>query len=55
MMNTKKLRGVLKAGIIIGLIYILFILYLLFVSDRVEKLENRSSNEPVYYSLKIGD
>ena len=55
MKNAKKLRGVLKTGLIIGLIYILFVLYLLFVSDRVEKLENRSSDEPVYYSLKIGD
>lgn len=54
-MKAQKIRGILKTGIVIGLIYILFVLYLLFVSDRVEKLEKRSNDDPVYYSLKIGD
>ena len=55
MMKAQKIREILKTGIVIGLIYIMFVLYLLFVSDRVEKLENRSSDDPVYYSLKFGD
>lgn len=49
-----NVRKGLKTGIIIFLIYVLFVLYLLLVSDRVEKLESRSSNDPVQFSLKIG-
>ena len=55
MTKSNKVKGILRTGIIIGFIYVLFVLYLLFVSDRVEKLENKSSDDPVYYSLKIGD
>lgn len=49
-----NIRKGLKTGIIIFLIYVLFVLYLLLVSDRVEKLESRASDEPVQFSLKIG-
>ena len=52
MLNT--IRKGFKTGMIIILIYILFVLYLLLVSDRVEKLESRSSDDPIQFSLKIG-
>ena len=52
-MNEKmKLR--LKTGAVILLIYVIFIMYLLLVSNRVEQLDSKSSDEPIYYSLKIG-
>ena len=41
--------------IIIFIIYLMFIAYLLLVSDRIEKLDNKSNNDLVQYSLKIGD
>lgn len=47
-------KGICTALIIIG-IYVLFVLYLLFVSDRVEKLDNRSKDEVRVVALKIGD
>ncbi len=45
----------IKTGLIILLIYILFVLYLLFVSNRMESLDNRSLDEDIYFTLKIGD
>mgnify|MGYP007056173267 CR=1 FL=1 len=51
---TKSVKEGLKTGIVIVLIYVLFVLYLLFVSDRVEKLDNRSSEEQTQITLKIG-
>ena len=53
-MKERIIKGVTTSLIIIG-IYILFVLYLLFVSDRVEKLDHRSKEEKVIYSLKIGE
>lgn len=55
MAKTQKIKGIIKTGVVIAFIYLLFILYLLFVSDRIEKLENKSINEPIQYSLKIGE
>ena len=55
MIKGIKLRKGIQTALIIIAIYILFILYLLFVSDRVEKLDNKSTDEEVYYSLKVGD
>ena len=55
MAKTLKLKKGIKTGLIILSIYVLFILYLLFVSDRVEKINNRSSEEQTSYSLKIGE
>lgn len=55
MYKTKKLRKGLQTGLIILAIYGLFILYLLFVSERVEKLDNKSSDDYTYYSLKVGE
>ena len=55
MAKTQKIKGIIKIGVIIAFIYLLFVLYLLFVSNRIEKLENKSSNEPVKYSLKVGE
>ena len=52
-MNERLKKGIKTSLIILG-IYVLFILYLLLVSDRVEKLDNRSKDEPVEYALKIG-
>ena len=51
---SEKLKQKIKTGAIILLIYIVFILYLLLLSNRVEHLENRSDTEPAIYSLKIG-
>jgi len=51
---AKSIRKGLKTGLIILAIYIIFVLYLLFVSDRVEKLDNRSSDEQRQITLKIG-
>ena len=51
---AKSIREGLKTVFIIALIYVLFVLYLLFVSDRVEKLDNRSSDEQTEITLKIG-
>lgn len=55
MAKTQKVKEIIRTGVIIGIIYILFILYLLFVSDRIEKLDNKSKNEKIEYSLKIGE
>ena len=51
----KNIRQGVKTGLIIVAIYILFVLYLLFVSDRVEKLDRYSADESQNVSLKIGD
>ncbi|MBR3211265.1 MAG: hypothetical protein IKF71_04965 [Bacilli bacterium] len=51
---AKTIRKGLKTGLVILAIYILFVLYLLFVSDRVEKLDSRSKEEQVQNTLKIG-
>ena len=51
---NEKLKQRLRTGVVIVLIYVLFILYLLLVSNRVEKLESRSSDDPIQFSLKIG-
>ena len=51
---SETIRKGLKTGFIIVAIYILFVLYLLFVSDRVEKLDNQSNNEQIQNTLKIG-
>ena len=52
-MNEKLKKG-FKTGLIILGIYILFILYLLFVSNRVERMEENENENTVHYSLKIG-
>ncbi len=51
---TKARKTGIKTGLVILAIYILFILYLLFVSDRVEKLDSRTSEEQTQITLKIG-
>ena len=51
---AKTIRKGVKTGLIILAIYIFFVLYLLFVSDRVEKLDHRSQDEPSQITLKIG-
>lgn len=51
---NEKLKQRLRTGVAIILIYVLFILYVLLVSSRVEQLDSRSEDEPIYYSLKIG-
>ncbi len=55
MIKGIKIKKGIQTVLIIISIYILFVLYLLFVSDRVEKLDNKSNDEEVYYSLKIGE
>lgn len=55
MAKTQKIKGYIKTGIIIAFIYLLFVLYLLFVSDRIEKLDNKSYDDPIQNSLKIGE
>ena len=50
---TKSIRKGLKTGLIILAIYLVFVLYLLFVSDRVEKLDNRSYEEQMQNTFKI--
>lgn len=52
---AKSIREGIKTGLIILAIYILFVLYLLFVSDRVEKLDHRSYEEQRHFTLKIGE
>ena len=49
-----KVKEYVRTGAIILIIYIIFVLYLLLVSNRVEQLDNRDEGEPEYYSLKIG-
>ena len=51
---AKSIRKGIKTGLIILAIYIVFVLYLLFVSDRVEKLDTRSQDEQIQNTLKIG-
>ena len=51
---NEKLKQRLRTGVVIVLIYVLFILYLLLVSNRVQQLDSKSPDEPRYYSLKIG-
>ena len=51
---AKSIREGLKTGLIILAIYVLFVLYLLFVSNRVEQLNNRSNEEQTEITLKIG-
>ncbi|MBR4694326.1 MAG: hypothetical protein IKQ06_00700 [Bacilli bacterium] len=51
---ARAMKEGLKTGLVILAIYILFVLYLLFVSDRVEKLDARSSEEQTQITLKIG-
>ncbi len=51
---AKTLREGLKTVLIIAIIYVLFFIYLLFVSERVEKLDNKSSEEQSQITLKIG-
>lgn len=55
MAKTQKTKEIIRTGVIIGIIYIAFLLYLFFVSDRVEKLDARSKDEKIEYSLKIGE
>ena len=55
MIKTNNFKKGIKTVLIILAIYGLFILYLLFVSNRVEKLDNKTSEDKVYYSLKIGE
>ncbi len=55
MVKQNKIRELIITGIIILIIYILFVSYLLFVSDRFEKLEHNNSSNKYSYSLKIGD
>ena len=51
---ARAMKEGLKTGLIILLIYVLFVLYLLFVSNRVEALDSRSSEEQTQITLKIG-
>ena len=51
---NEKLKQRLRTGVAIVLIYVLFILYLLLVSNRVQQLDSKSADEPVYSSFKIG-
>ena len=51
---AKSIRKGIKTGLIILAIYLIFVLYLLFVSDRVEKLDHRSNEEQIQNTLKIG-
>lgn len=50
---SKRIRNGVKTGVIIFLIYVFFVLYLLFVSDRVEKLDHPTQDENVQFSLKF--
>ena len=40
MKEKLKLKGWVKTGLIIGVIYLLFIAYLMLASNRVEDLDN---------------
>ena len=51
----ENLKKGFKTGLIIVAIYIVFILYLLFVSNRFEKIEETQIENSVHYSLKIGE
>ena len=52
MIKNQKVKDIVRTGIIILFIYLLFIAYLLCVSKRVEKLEN-NSGDIKNYSLKV--
>ena len=52
---AKSIKKGIRTGLIIVGIYLLFVLYLLFVSNRVEKLDNHSYEETRALTLKIGD
>ena len=45
----------IKTGLIIVGIYILFLLYLLFASDRFEKIDNNCSNEINNIAYKLNN
>ena len=40
-----KLKGWVKTGLIIGVIYLLFIAYLMFASNRIEELDNKGDTK----------
>ncbi len=49
------MREILKKGLTIFVIYMLFAAYLLFVSNRIERLENREQNEFVNVSINYSE
>jgi hypothetical protein len=49
------MKNILKKGLIILTVYLIFTLYLFAVSARIERLNNNESNEKVGVSINIGD
>ena len=48
------MKDVIKKGLIIVGIYLLFIAYIMFACNRMEKLDNQSDTKNVAVSLNFG-
>ena len=49
------MKKIIKKGIIIVGIYLVFAAYVLMASDRIERLDNNDNTEKVNVSLKFSD
>ena len=49
------MKKIIKKGIIIVGIYLVFAAYILMASDRIERLDKNSSTENVNVSLKFSE
>ena len=49
------MKKIIKKGIIIVGIYLVFAAYVLMASDRIERLDKNDNNEKVNVSLKFSD
>ncbi len=49
------MREICKKGFIIGIIYLLFAVYLLFVSNRIERLEKQEQLESVNVTINYSE
>ncbi len=49
------MKNIIKKGIIIVGIYLVFAAYILMASDRIERLDKKDTTEKVNVSLKFSD
>ena len=52
--RSVRMKDVIKKGLIIVGIYLLFIAYIMFACNRMEKLDNQSDTKNVAVSLNFG-
>ena len=49
------MKNIIKKGIIVVGIYLIFTAYILMASDRIERLDRKDSNELINVSLKFSE